>query len=88
MAMKEREFSPLKSHALYVTLLPMGNKHPLFMMYVCRCFLNPATGFIWAFIAPVIVIIAVTLVLFVIVTRVMWKHQKRMMDNTAIKNVT
>ena len=50
--------------------------------------MNPATGFIWAFIAPVIVIIAVTFVLFVIVTSVMWKHQKRMKDNTTIMNVT
>ena len=49
--------------------------------------MNPDTGFIWAFIAPMIVIIAVTFVLFVIVTRVMWKHQKRMTDNTKVKNV-
>ena len=49
--------------------------------------MNPATGFIWAFIAPVIVIIAVTFVLFVIVTRVMWKHQKRITDNKTMKNV-
>ena len=79
MVLKEREF-------LYKNYIHSLNGK-FFMMYVRRCFLNPATGFIWAFIAPVIVIIAVTFVLFVIATRVMWKHQKRMTDNTAIKNV-
>ena len=49
--------------------------------------MNPDTSFIWAFIAPVVVIVAVTFVLLVIVVRVMWKHQRRMTDNTKIKNM-
>ena len=50
--------------------------------------MNPDTSFTWAFIAPVVVIIAVTFALFVIVIRVMWKHQRRMTDNTKVENLT
>ncbi len=52
-----------------------------------RCFLNTETHFIWAFIAPVILIIAITFVLFVIVARVMWNHHKRRTDNSKVTNV-
>ena len=49
--------------------------------------MNPKTHFIWAFIAPVIVIIMMNFVLFLIVARIMWKHQKRRTDKTKLANV-
>ena len=64
--------------------------HPMSALYcllTCRCFLNAETNFIWAFIAPVMVIIVVNFVLFLIVARVMWKHQKRRTDNSKVANV-
>ena len=51
------------------------------------CFLNAETHFIWAFIAPVILIIAINFVLFLVVARVMWKHQKRRTDKSKASNV-
>jgi len=42
--------------------------------------LNPETKFIWAFIVPVVLIILTNIVIFVIVARVMWKHQKKITD--------
>ena len=55
--------------------------------YVCRCFLNPKTHFIWAFISPVILIILLNFVFFIIVGRVMWKQQKKLTNNSTRENV-
>ena len=41
------------------------------------CFLNPKTHFIWAFIAPVIVIIFVNVGFFIMAAIAMWRHNKR-----------
>ena len=56
-------------------------------MYVRRCFLNPHTGFIWAFIVPVITLMTLTFVLLVVVVRVMWKHQSKRTDKTKRGNI-
>ena len=49
--------------------------------------MNPETKFIWTFIAPVAVIIAVNILLFVVVLSIMWKHQKKMVNESTTKNV-
>ena len=41
------------------------------------CFLNTETNFIWAFIAPVIVIISINVGFFIMAAIVMWKHSKK-----------
>ena len=56
-------------------------------MCMYRCFLNPKSHFIWAFILPVIVIILINAVLFVIVARVMWKHQRKVSEKSKLGNV-
>ena len=41
------------------------------------CFLNRDTNFIWAFIAPVIVIILINVGFFIMAAIAMWKHHKK-----------
>lgn len=48
--------------------------------------MDPSSHFIWAFILPVIVIILINAVLFVIVAKVMWKHQKKISENSKLGN--
>ena len=49
-----------------------------YVLYVnSRCFLNPETKFIWAFIAPVIVIILLNVGFFVMAAVVIWRHNKK-----------
>ena len=43
----------------------------------CSCFLNPKNHFIWAFIAPVIVIILINVGFFIMAAIVLWRHNKR-----------
>ena len=63
--------------------------HSLFMLlhytFLFRCFLNPKTHFIWAFIAPVIVIILINVGLFIMATIVLWRHNKRQTDGEMSK---
>ena len=40
------------------------------------CFMNPETKFIWAFIAPVIVIFLTNIVFFIMAATIMWLHKK------------
>ena len=56
-------------------------------IYTCRCFLSPMTHFIWAFISPVILIILLNFVFFIIVARVMWRHQKKLTENSQKENI-
>ena len=42
-----------------------------------RCFLNPKTHFIWAFIAPVIVIISINVGFFIMAAIALWRHNKK-----------
>ena len=48
-----------------------------FHSYFCSCFLNPDTYFIWAFIAPVIVIILINVGFFIMAAIALWRHNKR-----------
>ena len=41
------------------------------------CFLSPKTHFIWAFIAPVIVIIMINVGLFIMAAIALWRHNKK-----------
>ena len=41
------------------------------------CFLNPSTHFIWAFIAPVIVIILINVGFFIMAAVTIWRHHER-----------
>ena len=52
-----------------------------------RCFLNPETKFIWAFILPVLVIILVNIGFFIMAAIVMWKHRKRQTGEMKRKDV-
>ena len=42
-----------------------------------RCFLNPTTDFIWAFILPVLVIILVNVGFLVMAAVTLWQHKKK-----------
>ena len=41
------------------------------------CFLNPVTHFIWAFTAPVILIILINVGFFIMAAIALWRHNKR-----------
>ena len=56
-------------------------------IHYCRCFLNPGTNFIWAFITPVIAIILANIGFFVMAVVVMWKHKNRKSGKTNAKQV-
>ena len=45
--------------------------------YVCSCFLNPDTGFVWSFIAPVIIILLINTVFLIMAAVKMWRHKKK-----------
>ena len=54
-----------------------------------RCYLNPKTHFIWAFIAPVLVIMFINVAFIIMAATVMWRHKKRLtgkMEAKKIKN--
>ena len=54
-----------------------------------RCYLNPETHFIWAFIAPVLVIMFINVAFIIMAATVMWRHKKRLtgkMEAKKIKN--
>ena len=53
----------------------------------CRCFLNPHTKFIWAFIVPVLIIILVNIGFFFMAAIVMWRHKKRQTGEMQRKDV-
>ena len=65
----------------------MGCGWCLLPLNLFRCFLNPGTNFIWAFIAPVIAIILANIAFFVMAAVVMWKHRKRQRGEMNIKQV-
>ena len=46
-------------------------------LYPSSCFLYSGTGFVWAFIAPVILIILVNTGFFIMAATIMWRHQKK-----------
>ena len=48
-----------------------------FHSYFCSCFLNPDSYFIWALIAPVIVIILINVGFFIMAAIALWRHNKR-----------
>ena len=48
--------------------------------------MNPETKFIWAFIAPVIVIFLANIGFFIMAATIMWRHQKKQKDKQ-IKNI-
>lgn len=52
-----------------------------------RCFLNPETNFVWAFIVPVILIILANIGFFVMAASIMWKHKKRQKGEMKRKEV-
>lgn len=58
-----------------------------FVLIVYRCYLNPATNFIWAFIVPVILIILANIGFFIIAATIMWKHQMRNREKSKVDNV-
>ena len=47
-------------------------------LHFFRCFLNPSTGFIWAFIAPVMVIFLVNCGFYTMAITIMCKQQRRL----------
>lgn len=47
------------------------------MFFVFRCFLNPGTKFVWAFIAPVIVIFLLNIGFLVMAAIVMLNHKRK-----------
>ena len=54
-----------------------------------RCYLNPKTHFIWAFIAPVLVIMFINVAFIIMAATVMWRHKKKLtgkMEAKKIKN--
>lgn len=57
------------------------------MLFPCRCFLNPKTGFIWAFIVPVVLIQLTNLVLLIMAATIMWQHTKKQKGKMDAKQV-
>ena len=55
--------------------------------FCCSCFLNPSTHFIWAFIAPVIVIILINVGFFIMAAVTIWRHHERKGGDTRTKHV-
>ena len=49
----------------------------IFFFNFSSCFLNPETKFIWAFIAPVLVIMLINAGFFVMAAIVIWRHNKK-----------
>ncbi len=49
-----------------------------------RCYLSAKTHFIWAFIAPVIVIISINIIFFCMVAKVIYNHKRRNTEKSKI----
>ena len=73
----------------------MMRKYTCLLLDLCltecsfRCFLNPTTHFIWAFIVPVLVIILVNIGFFIMAAVILWQHKKkqvRKMNRKHVKN--
>ena len=52
-----------------------------------RCYLNPETHFIWAFIAPVVVIMLANVAFIIMAAIVMWRHKKRLTGKMEAKKI-
>ncbi len=52
-----------------------------------RCYLEPHRGFIWAFIAPVILIFLANICFFIMAVDIMWKHQQKRKEISKISNM-
>ena len=53
----------------------------------CSCFLRPDSYFVWAFIAPVILIFLVNIGFFIMAGVIMWRHQKKQRDKNRFQHV-
>ena len=52
-----------------------------------RCFLDPTNNFVWAFIAPFILIFLANIGFFIMAARIMWHHQMKQSDKTKANNI-
>ena len=55
--------------------------------YVCSCFLNPHTGFVWSFIAPVIIVLLINIAFLVMAAVQIWRHKKKQYGEMKAKDV-
>ena len=53
---------------------------------ICRCSLNPATGFIWALIIPALVITSTNVAFLVMAGVVLWRHKKKQTGKMSAKD--
>ncbi len=58
-----------------------------FNVVLSRCFLNADNNFIWAIIAPFIVILLANITFFTITIRIMWHHQLKQTQKTKVQMV-
>lgn len=58
----------------------------LILVIYCSCFLTPNNKFIWAFIAPFIVIFLSNICFFIMALRIMWHHQMKQNEKTRLQN--
>lgn len=61
--------------------------HDLDLFFFCRCFLNPGSHFIWAFIVPVLLVFFITFGFFVMAAAIMWRQQKRIVEKKLAKKI-
>ena len=54
--------------------------------FLCSCFLNPETNFIWAFILPVLVIILVNVGFLMMAAVTLWQHKKKRVGKLSTKD--
>ena len=59
----------------------------VFFVFFCSCFLNPATGFMWSFIAPVVVILTANIGFLFMAAVLMWRHKKRQTGAMSAKDI-
>ena len=54
--------------------------------FICSCFLNPGTHFIWAFILPMVIIILVNVGFLVMAAVTLWRHKKKRVGKMSTKD--
>ena len=54
---------------------------------MCSCFLRADTHFVWAFIAPVILIFLANFGFLIMAASIMWRHQMKQTDKTKIASL-
>ena len=66
-----------RRESITITTLYGQTDLSLSILYLCSCYLNPATSFVWSFISPVILILLANTGFFIMAIVIMQRHQRR-----------